>query len=94
MKIFNENFTEQFEHIPKGGYTTWGKYCDETVLVFHEFTEKDKERIYGTEVEKLLRKKYSLSEELAILRQRDTKPEEFAEYYAYVEECKIKIKGV
>ena len=39
-----------------------------------------------------IRKKYSVSDELAILRQRDTKPEEFQEYYQFVEDCKSKVK--
>ena len=33
------------------------------------------------------------AEELAILRQRDTKPEEFAEYNEYVEQCKEQVKN-
>ena len=43
---------------------------------------------YIARVDRLIRQKYSVSAELAILRQRDTKPEEFAEYNAYAEECK------
>lgn len=39
-----------------------------------------------------IREKYSIDDELAILRQRDTKPEEFAEYNAYVEACKTEVK--
>lgn len=49
---------------------------------------------YEREVVNLIRKKYSLNQELAILRQRDTKPTEFAEYNTYVEECKKIIKIV
>ena len=49
--------------------------------------------VYGSEVEKRIRKKYSLSAELAILRQRDTKPEEFAAYNTYVEQCKAEVKA-
>jgi hypothetical protein len=45
-------------------------------------------------VECLIRKKYSLSEELAILRQRDEKLTEFAEYNSYAEECKAKAKEI
>ena len=50
------------------------------------------ENDYAKRVNKLIRHKYSISAELAILRQRDTKPEEFAAYNAYVEECKKKAK--
>lgn len=39
-----------------------------------------------------IRKRYSVNQELAILRQRDSKPEEFATYNAYVEECKAYAK--
>lgn len=47
---------------------------------------------YEERVEMLIRQKYSVSAELAILRQRDTKPAEFAEYNAYAEQCKAKAK--
>ena len=46
------------------------------------------EALYKKEVNRLIRAKYSLSDEFAILRQRDEKPEEFAEYTACAEECK------
>lgn len=49
-------------------------------------------RTYKQKVEDYIREKYTVSDELAILRQRDTKPEEYAEYYAYCEECKAKSK--
>lgn len=51
-----------------------------------------KEEIYGQTVNELIRKRYSLSEELSIIRKRDEQPEEFAAYYAYCEECKKKAK--
>ena len=47
---------------------------------------------YPQLVEKKIRTKYSVSAELAILRQRDTKPEEFAEYNAFCELCKVEAK--
>lgn len=42
----------------------------------------------GVVVDGKIRERYTLSEELAILRQRDTKPERFAEYDAFCEACK------
>ena len=39
-----------------------------------------------------VRERYTVSDELAILRQRDTKPTEFYEYNAFCEECKAKAK--
>jgi hypothetical protein len=49
--------------------------------------------LYEKEVNDRIRKRYSLSREMAILRQRDTKPEEFAEYNAYAEQCKAEAKA-
>lgn len=39
-----------------------------------------------------IRKKYSLNQELAILRQRDSKFTEYQEYFNYAEQCKSKAK--
>ena len=50
------------------------------------------ERLYELEIIHRIRKQYSLNQELAILRQRDTKPKEFAQYNAYVEQCKAEVK--
>ena len=47
---------------------------------------------YEERVEQLIRERYSLNQELAIQRQRYTKPSEFEEYFAYCEECKQKAK--
>lgn len=49
---------------------------------------------YNDRVNDLIRRRYSLSEELAILRQREEKPEEFAEYYGFAEQCKQEAKGI
>lgn len=43
---------------------------------------------YEQRVVSRIREVYSVDDELAILRQRDTKPEEFAEYNAFVEKIK------
>lgn len=48
--------------------------------------------LYENEIIRRIRAKYTVNQELAILRQRDTKPEEFAEYNAFVERCKAEIK--
>ena len=47
---------------------------------------------YDEMVVSLIRERYSLDEELAIQRQRDTKPEEFKEYFDFCEECKQRAK--
>lgn len=48
---------------------------------------------YDDAVHAKIRERYTDSQEFAILRQRDEKPEEYAEYFAYCEECKAYVKG-
>lgn len=40
----------------------------------------------------LIRKRYTQNDEFAILRQKDTKPDEYAEYDSYCEQCKAQAK--
>lgn len=47
---------------------------------------------YDEAVNAEIRKRYSLSNELSIHRQRDEKQEEYDEYFAYCEECKTYVK--
>lgn len=47
---------------------------------------------YDSLVDEEIRKRYTVSQEFAILRQRDEKPTEYAAYYAYCEECKALVK--
>ena len=53
---------------------------------------KDLQIEYESLVVEKIRERYNLNQELAILRQRDSKPEEFYEYNTYVEMCKQEIK--
>ena len=48
---------------------------------------------YGEAVNAEIRKRYTESREFALLRQRDDKPAEFAEYSAYCEVCKTLVKA-
>ena len=48
---------------------------------------------YGQRVNALIRERYTLSEELSLLRRRDEMPDAFASYTAYAEECKARAKG-
>ena len=47
---------------------------------------------YAGEVERLIRERYSVSAELAILRRQTEKPDEYAAYYAFAEQCKSQAK--
>ena len=60
---------------------------------YDERKEKVFQAYYKRKVRELIRKKYDEDDEFAILRQRDSKPEEFAEYNAYAEECKERARG-
>ncbi len=51
-----------------------------------------KAKVYADLVNNKIRERYSVSDELAILRQRDTKPDEFNAYNAFVEQCKVEAK--
>jgi hypothetical protein len=75
-----ENYLECMEVTPHFGVYT------------EQETAKQKQARYESLVEKYIREKYSLSNELAILRQANTKYTEFYEYNAYAEECKARAK--
>ena len=55
--------------------------------------QKQDNDIYENKIVGLIRQKYNVNQELAILRQRDTKPLEYQEYYDYVEQCKKQVKN-
>jgi len=64
-----------------------------------EMTGEEIEQIWANEgvsyneaVNAKIRQRYSESQELAILRQRDEKPDEFREYFEYCEQCKALVK--
>ena len=48
---------------------------------------------YDDAVNARIRRRYSQSQEFALLRQRGEKPEEYQAYYAYCEECKSEVKA-
>ena len=52
------------------------------------------EALYDSEIVRRIRKRYTIDQELSMHRQREEKPEEYAEYYAYVEACKAEVKAI
>lgn len=48
---------------------------------------------YEEKVVELIRERYSIDDEFAILRQRDTKKAEFEEYFEFCEQCKLIAKN-
>lgn len=68
--------------------------------IYREMTDEElsatEEKIilpYEQRVVNRIREKYSVDDELAILRQRHTKPEEFVEYNNFVENIKLTEKS-
>ena len=49
--------------------------------------------MYPNLVSRLIRERYSVDDEMAILRQRDEKPDEYQAYFAFCEECKARAKA-
>ena len=47
---------------------------------------------YGDAVNAKIRERYSESQEFAVLRQKEEKPDEYQEYFAYCEACKDFVK--
>ncbi len=68
----------------------------EQIQVYMPFTAEEQAQYdqarYENLVESKIRERYTLSQELAILRQRDTKQSEYQEYFNYCEQCKTEAK--
>ncbi len=69
--------------------------CD-LIPKFNEYTaeqiEAQKQKKCDDLTERYVEKRYTVKQELAIQRQKETKPEEWQAYFDYVEECKAKAK--
>lgn len=57
-----------------------------------EIPQTTNTKVYEDKVDSLIRGRYSLSEELAILRQKDEKKAEYDAYFAYCEQCKAEAR--
>lgn len=73
-------------------------YYTEEKGLYYEYTERPvqiydsikKQSTIEEHIIDLIRAKYTVDQEIAINRQRDTKPEEFQEYFDFCEQCKQK----
>lgn len=79
---------EQINDMLNSGVVVTGEDGLPTVMPFPEPTAEEKQTQYEQEVERLIRKRYTVSQELAILRQQTAKAAEWQEYYDYCEQCK------
>ena len=68
----------------------------EEIQVYVPFTTEEQAKYdiekYESLVENKIRSRYTLSQELAILRQKETKTEEYQAYFDYCEVCKAEAK--
>lgn len=67
---------------------------DERVVVTYNETLMHERPDYSSVASMLIHTRYSRDAELAIQRQRDRKPEVFAEYDAFCEDCKAEAKTI
>lgn len=51
------------------------------------------ERIKSRLVEELIGRRYTVGEQISLLRQRDEKPTEYEAFYAFAEECKARVRA-
>ena len=72
-------------YVPSADNDNWEEIA---IADIPSYTQAD----YKAKVVELIRQRYSIDDETAILRQRDTKPEEFAAYNTYAEECKAEAR--
>lgn len=89
IEITNERFEELIDGQAAGMLITED---EQGSPVLTEYVNSVPVPTYEQRVQQSIRERYSVDEELAILRQRDTKPDKFAAYYEYAEQCKAQAK--
>lgn len=82
--IFQEVPEDVFYEDFVNDYFSQTKYDERKQKLFNAY--------YKRKVRELIRQKYDENDEFAILRQRDSKPNEFVLYNTYVENCKSQVK--
>ncbi|MBD5086702.1 MAG: hypothetical protein HDT32_05060 [Clostridiales bacterium] len=84
--------TEQINAMYAKGDVVTGEDGEPMVVPRPELTGEEKQAQYESKVDSLIRERYTLSQELSILRQQESKSEEYQAYFDYCEECKAKAK--
>lgn len=89
----DEQIKEIMQQVAQGGMLATDENGGVKVVPRPELTAEEKQAKYESRVDELIREKYTMSQELAILRQQTVKPDEYREYFEYCEECKAKAKS-
>lgn len=87
-RIGSDDYTENHHaHVKPADLDKWEEIA---VADIPPYTKAE----YDAEVERLIAERYSHGKEIEINREHDAKPERFAEYLAYVDECKARAKAL
>ena len=65
----------------------------EDIQVFIPYTDEDKQRLYKQRIVEKIRLKYDVNDEIALTNDKDSKPQEYAEYQSYRALCKAEAKA-
>ena len=79
---------KSIEYNAHTGEITEREMTAEEISRFGEMQKQQPQISYDQLVSDLIRERYTVDQEFAINRQRDTKPEEFQEYFDFCEQCK------
>ena len=93
IEYTDEQIKEIMQQVTQGGRLTTGEDGHVNVVPRPEPTAEEKQAKYESRVDELIRDRYTMSQELAILRQQTVKADEYQAYFAYCEECKAKAKA-
>ena len=85
QKMIKDEF-ERLKNLPRNEIVL----TEEQIQAERELVKKNQ---YENLIVSKIRQKYSINQELAIIRQRDAKPEEYQVYFDYVEQCKAEAKS-
>lgn len=92
-EYYNENQVVDSENDIVYGYNGKRYLRGNEPVKPQEIIDKEKAFKYEEMIVTKIRERYTIDQELAILRQRDVKPEEFVQYNAYAEQCKQEAKN-
>lgn len=92
-ELYDKRYKVHYELVEGQIIQTWVE--DDSIE--EEMAEEILENVYTPSYKEMIvariREVYSIDDEIAILRQKDVKPDEFKEYYAFVEQCKAEVKA-
>lgn len=85
FRIFfaNGQYIAQWDFVPDSEIAGWGNVTEDSTRPQGD---------YKSDIKSIIRLRYDEDDELALQRQRETKPDDFAEYNAFCEAAKAEAK--